>query len=152
MVRFQVQSPVLVDKEKIVTINAISQSGEFYLKSPDKESTRIVPRQQNQNFKFSLNNINVPGIYHLMARDQIIASIPANPETYAIHQSFMDLNNVEELESVQIFSENDEFEESILQARFGSELWKFFIFFVLLLLGIELYIIKKMEGRIKKSE
>ena len=81
-----------------------------------------------------------------------IASIPANPETYAIHQSFMDLNNVEELESVQIFSENDEFEESILQARFGSELWKFFIFFVLLLLGIELYIIKKMEGRIKKSE
>jgi len=147
----QIQTPTMVEREKIVTINDISPSGNFYLKSPGGEKNRIVPRQMNQNFKFNLNNIKVPGLYHIFAGENIISSIPANAETHAIHQPIMDLDSIGEVESVQIFSENDDFEEAIIQARFGSELWKIFIFLALLFMGLELFFIKKMEGKVKKQ-
>ena len=73
-----------------------------------------------------------------------------NAEIHAIHKPYMDLGRFEILENVRIFSEVDKFEEAIIQARFGSELWKLFIILVLVLIGLELFVIKKMEGKGQK--
>jgi hypothetical protein len=100
--------------------------------------------------QFHLNNLKTPGLYHILAGETTISSIPANPETQAIHQPFMDLDEFKNLDNVQIFSEKDNFEEAIIEARFGSELWKLCIIFTLIFLSLELLIIKKMEGRVKK--
>jgi hypothetical protein len=147
----QFQSPTIVGKKKSITINYVSQSGDFYLQSPDGEKNRIIPEQRDQSLQFLLNNIKVPGMYNILAGNEIIYSIPANAETYAIHQPFIKLDQIEELETVQIFSENENFEDAIIQARFGTELWKFFVFLALIFLGIELFFIKKMEGKAKKA-
>jgi hypothetical protein len=147
----QIQTSVLVEREKTVMLNYASQSGDFFLKLPDGEKNRIVPQQLDQVLQFRLNNIKNPGLYHLIAGDNIISAVPANVETYAIHNSYMDLDEIVGLSSVRMFSENDNFEEAIIQARFGSELWKLFIILALIFLGMELFIIKKMEGRIQKT-
>ena len=146
----QIQTSATVEQDQIVDINYTLQTGEFFIKSPDGEKTRIVPQQRDQVLQFNLNNIQRPGIYHIMAGENIIYSIPANAQTYAIHQPFMDLDEIDKHETVQLFSENDNFEDAIIQARFGSELWKLFIILALLFIGIELFIIKKMEGRVKR--
>jgi hypothetical protein len=147
----QVQSSSIVEKDKTVTLNYVSQSGDFYLKLPDGEKNRIVPQQQDQTLQFRLNNNKYPGLYHLLAGDKIISSVPVNAETYAIHQPFTDIDEFKDLKTVQMFSEDDNFEEAIIQARFGSELWKLFIILALIFLGMELFVIKKMEGKSKKS-
>jgi hypothetical protein len=148
----QVQSSTLVEKEKIVTINYASHTGDFYLKLPDGEKNRIVPRQQNQNLHFHMNNLKIPGLYHILAGDNTISTIPVNAEIHAIHQPYIDLEKIEKIETVRIFSEKDNFEEAIIQARFGFELWKLFIILALLLMGVELFIIKKMEGKVQKMK
>jgi hypothetical protein len=148
----QVQSSTIVEKEKTVMLNYVSQSGDFYLKLPDGEKNRIVPQQQDHVLKFRLNNIKFPGLYHLLAGEKIISSVPANVETHAIHNPFTDLDEIKDLKTVQMFSENDNFEEAIIQARFGSELWKLFIILTLVFLGMELFVIKKMEGKINKTK
>jgi hypothetical protein len=146
----QVQSSTLVEQEKIVVMNYISNTAEFYLKSPDGEKNRIVPRQQNENLQFHLNNLNIPGLYHISAGENTISTIPVNAQTQALHQPYIDLDRYKNLETVRIFSEAENFEEAIIQARFGSELWKLFIILALLLIVLELFIIKKMEGKVQK--
>jgi len=146
----QIQSSIVVEQEKIVSMNYLSNAGEFYLKSPDGEKNRIVPRQQNQNLHFRLNNLKIPGLYQLFAGEKSISTIPVNANIKAIVNPYIDLDKLSDLETVRVFSENDNFEEEIIQARFGSELWKLFIFLALLLIGAELFIIKKMEGRVDK--
>jgi hypothetical protein len=147
----QVQSPAIIGMEKNIMMNYISQSGEFYLKSPEGEKNRIVPQQRDQFLHFKMSNLSQPGLYHLFAGENIIYSIPTNVESYAIHQPLINLEQITDLETVELFSEEDNFEETIIQARFGTELWKFLIVFALLLLGLELFIIKKMEGKVNKS-
>jgi len=148
----QIQSSIVVEQEKIVTMNYVSNAGEFYLKLPDGEKNRIVPRQQNQNLHFHLNNLKIPGLYQIFAGDKSISTTPVNAEIKSLVNPFIYLDKLNNLESVRIFSENDNFEEEIIQARFGSELWKLFIFLALLLIGAELFIIKKMEGRVGKMK
>jgi len=148
----QIQSSSFVEQEKFVTLNYISNAGEFYLKSPDGEKNRIVPRQQNQNLNFHLNNLKIPGLYQIFAGEKSISTIPVNAYIKAIKDPYIDLEKLNNLESIRIFSEDDNFEEEIIQARFGSELWKILIFLALLLIGAELLVIKKMEGRVKKNK
>ena len=133
-------------------MNYVSNTGEFYLKSPDGEKNRIVPRQQNQNLHFQLNNLKIPGLYQIFAGEKLISTTPVNAEIKALVNPYINLDKFNELEAVRIFSENDNFEEEIIQARFGSELWKLFIFLALLLIGAELFVIKKMEGRVGKMK
>jgi hypothetical protein len=147
----QFQSSTVVEKKKSIAINYVSQSGDFFLQSPDGEKTHIIPQQRDQSLQFLLNNLKVPGIYNILAGNEIIYSVPTNAETYAIHQPFIKLDQIEELDTVQIFSENENFEDTIIQARFGTELWKIFIILALIFLGIELFFIKKMEGKAKKT-
>ena len=146
----QIQLPTLVEQEKIVTVNYVSDSGEFYLKSPDGEKNRIVPVQENQNLHFHMNNLKIPGLYQISAGEKSISIIPVNASANAIHKPYIDLEKFDNLEMVRIFTEKDNFEEEIIQARFGSELWKLFIILALLLIGVELFVIKKMEGKVKK--
>jgi hypothetical protein len=148
----QTQHSTIVEQNKIVSLNYISQSGDFYLKSPDGDINRIVPEQIDQNLQFQLSNIELPGLYQIMAGEAPIISIPANVESYAIHQPSLDLDLITNIENVRLFNEYENFEEAVIQARFGSELWKFLIFLTLLFLGAELFLIKKMEGKVKQKE
>jgi hypothetical protein len=148
----QIQSSVVVEQEKIITMNYVSNAGDFYLKLPDGEKSRIVPRQQNQNLHFHLSNLKTPGLYQIFAGERSISTTPVNAEIKAIVNPYMDLDKFNDLKTIRIYSENDNFEEEIIQARFGSELWKLFIVIALLLIGAELVIIKKMEGRVGKMK
>jgi hypothetical protein len=148
----QIQSSVVVEQEKIITMNYVSNAGDFYLKLPDGEKSRIVPRQQNQNLHFHLKNLKTPGLYQIFAGERSISTTPVNAEIKAIVNPYMDLDKFNDLKTIRIYSENDNFEEEIIQARFGSELWKLFIVIALLLIGAELFIIKKMEGRVGKMK
>jgi hypothetical protein len=147
----QINSPAIVGMEKNIKLNYLSKSGEFYLQSPEGEKNLIVPQQQDQFLNFKMNNLSYPGMYHLFAGEDLIYSIPTNVESFAIHKPIMNMEQISNLETVELFSEDDNYEEAITQARFGSELWKIFIVLSLLLLGFELFFIKKMEGRVDKT-
>jgi hypothetical protein len=148
----QVQTSTIVENEQTVVLNQVSQTGEFYLKLPNGEKNRIVPQPQDQRLQFHLKNIKEPGLYHLQAGEKIISSVPVNVETNAIHQTFIDLESITNQETVQLFSETDNYEDAIIQARFGFELWKILVILALIFLVLELFVIKKMEGKVSTSE
>ncbi len=143
----QIQSSVYAESAKTLSINLVTEAGEFYLLQPNGEKDRVIPTPVNQLYQFQLAQLNTPGIYQLFADKKAISAIPVNANTSSLNEPFVEINHLDDLEYVRIFSEDEMIEKSILEARFGSELWRLFIIFVLILLLFELFFIKKMEGK-----
>jgi hypothetical protein len=60
-------------------------------------------------------------------------------------------HNLDELDSrhdnIQLISENENVNEKVKEARFGEEIWKYVVAFALLILFLEGFVVKKIEGK-----
>ena len=74
-----------------------------------------------------------------------IKTISVNVSNYSYPFINMDELQLQQ-DRINIFMESDEFQASLIQARFGKELWNLFIILVLILIVLEIYVIKKIEG------
>jgi hypothetical protein len=137
-----------VDEERYITINQITNNKNYYLQSPDGEKSIIIPIPDNQNYMIKLTNLKTPGLYKVLSGNDTFSIIPVNIKTQDLFEPFVELDEIEnKFEFVKIFPEGVVFEETIVKARLGSELWKLIIFLALVLLGVELLVIKLMEGK-----
>jgi hypothetical protein len=143
-----IQEPFYAEQEKAFISNQYTSRGEFYLETPDGDKNRISPRALDQNLVFNLTQLYLPGLYKIETGKRVISIIPVNADTRALSRSFVKLDEIVRYgQMVNIFSERDAFESEILEARFGTEIWKLFVFIALILIIIELLNIKKMEGK-----
>jgi hypothetical protein len=144
----QIQSSIVVENEKILSVRQITNAGDFYMQIPDGEKSTIIPHRYDQNYLFHLTHLAQPGLYKIWSGNDILSTIPVNVNTDVLFELSLDLEALDnKFEKIQIYSERDAFEKEINETRFGSELWKFFIVLSLLLLAVELFFIKKMEGK-----
>ena len=147
-----VQSSVYVESEKLILSNLVTDAAEFFLIQPNGEKNRVIPTPVNQQYQFRLAQLSSPGIYQLFSDKTIISTIPVNVNTKSLNEPFVEISQLNNFDNIRTFSEEEPIEKSILEARFGSELWKAFIMFALILLLIELFFIKKMEGKREENQ
>ncbi len=144
----QIQPSIVVENEKILSVRQITNAADFYMQIPDGEKNTIIPHRYDQNYRFHLTQLEQPGLYKIWAGNDLVSTIPVNVDTDVLFEPSLDLEALDNnFEKIQIYSEQDVFEKEISKTRFGSELWKFFIILSLLLLAVELFFIKKMEGK-----
>ena len=55
---------------------------------------------------------------------------------------------VDEYNNIELIDEGDNINEKVKEARFGEEIWKYIIALALIILLIEGFVVKKIEGRI----
>jgi hypothetical protein len=145
----QMNKPVKMGEENIVILNQIENKKEYFLESPNGEVNRIVPETEEHNLIFKLKHFYIPGQYLLFTEKPKFAIISANISSNSINLPFVDVYQLTKtIPYLKIFSENQNFYSDIYEARTGKELWKIFILFALLCLFIELFLVKKIEGKI----
>ncbi len=101
-----------------------------------------------------------PGIYSIFARstpggEEVVDRFAVNINPADIDPQKMDLTEVEsKLAGLGFFYINpqDDMEKSILQSRYGKELWKTFLWIALGLLGLEMYMSRSRKKDMVKEE
>ena len=140
-----------VGKERIVVTKNHRSSSKFYIQDSEGEKSTILPKIIDQTYQFKLFKLNKPGLYQIQAENQLISIIPVNCNISRINEPYIDLRSMTEtIPLIKIFTEDQEFTESIRQARFGMELWKLCVILSLCLIVAELFFIKNMEGKRRK--
>jgi hypothetical protein len=142
-------SSLKVAEKKTISIFHPFDDRRFYLELPDAEMQTITPTRIGQEYQFALNQLSQPGIYQIKtAEKKVTFAIAVNCQINYLFEPYINLREIAgSLKSIRIFSEGDSFESEIVKARFGTELWKIFILFALIFLGLELMIIRLMQGR-----
>ena len=99
------------------------------------------------NSFINLNSFNKPGNYKVEENSKTLSIISANVDA----QKIVKTADIEKLsnkyENISIIYENENMLDSIKQARFGEELWKYAIVISIIFLLLESIIVKKIEGK-----
>jgi hypothetical protein len=130
--------------EIMITFDQTSYDN-FELMRPDGIRNRIAPVSFDPQITLILDQLDSPGQYSLVAGDNQFRSISVNVPSKDIVQNKVDFRAYSK--NVNIFNEDMQFLETVLQARVGIELWKWALIASLLFIIIEIALIKKTEGK-----
>ena len=142
------KNQVIVGNDIVYTTERNISTSEYHLISPNGEKIRISPIFSGTQLTFDLQYLNVPGIYTIQQGSKILAAISANVDAKKLGNFS---HNLDELDSrhdnIQLISENENVNEKVKEARFGEEIWKYVVAFALLILFLESFVVKKIEGK-----
>lgn len=121
----------------------------YDLLSPAGDKSRIMPIFSGSDIAFELQDLNIPGNYEIKQGSEILSVISVNvdAEKLLAEQSSPD-ELVVDVDNVEIIDENENINQKVKEARFGEEIWKYFIALALLILLLESFVVKKIEGKI----
>ena len=143
------KNQVLVGKEVLYTTTRGNGINEFYMVLPNSEKVKISPVYSGKDLTFDLQSLNVPGNYKILQDSEILSVISANVNTKNLDGSLINLDDiVAENDNIQLINEEDNVNEKVMQARFGEEIWKYVVALALLILLLESFVVKKIEGKI----
>lgn len=142
-----IQTPVLSGTRKTISVSSLDGVSSFTLEFPDGEKNQIIPDISSQYLTFYLPHTDIPGLYKISTGSQTVSIIPVNADRRFLYEPYVNTREISDNSNISVLSENAAFEEEIQKSRFGTELWKILIILALLLIGLELLIIKKIEGK-----
>jgi len=120
----------------------------FGLTGPGESEIKLTPQFKGADVLLRVENIEQPGNYLILQNEQVLSIFSVNPW---MEESLMDFYNGDELRNLfkDIFVINDlaQAEETILQSRFGKELWKHLLFLAIVLLLIEMAVARTGSKR-----
>lgn len=117
---------------------------------PSGKVVRINPQLRGSELKLAFEQVEEKGFYRFLVNEKPLKTFAVNfPPTESKLEFFSksDLENFIDGEFLWVVNEDASLEESILQSRFGFELWKYFLILTLILLVAETLI-----GRNRKLE
>ena len=132
--------PVRIDKLTFPLVEVFSPNGE------DK-----INLQNNSNDILNYNFTSTPGIYNFYNNGNLLSTISVNVDRKESNLTKIDNNTLEAFyenlfsNNYLIFNSDENYLEQISQARFGTELWKYFIIIVILLSLIEMYMARSTK-------
>ena len=157
----------LSSKEREENVFIAGEEVNLNLKNVNVSQLKIVKPDKSEEFinlsdnagrdYFVYSNTNISGAYKFYSRDKLIEDISINPDPteskteYASESEFEDyLNNIKFNGQYVAIDKESNITEKILQARFGSELWRYFLLIAIILALIEMTIArnakKDLEG------
>ena len=136
-----------------VNINVSNQSlPQIKIEKPNKSDEYINLKDQNNPNFITYYNTSLPGNYHVYSREKIIDdfSVNANPlesvTKYITDSEFKDYLNKINFKGHYIrVDKKDDPAKIILKSRFGSELWKYFLFIALTLALVEMMVARNSK-------
>jgi Aerotolerance regulator N-terminal/von Willebrand factor type A domain len=136
-----------------VNINVSNQNfPQIKIVKPNKSEEYINLNGQNNSNYISYNNTNLPGEYHVYSGDKIIEDFTVNTDPlesvtkYTTNDEFQDyLNKINFKGHCIKVDKKDDPVKVILQSRFGSELWKYFIFIALIMALTEMFVARNSK-------
>jgi uncharacterized membrane protein len=139
----------------IVDINVANKSiSRINIKRPDDTEEFINPDDISGNY-LTYGNTNVTGIFRVFSGEQLIDEIPVNHDPLeSVTASTNDKEFNDYLARVNFkgthlsIDKNENPVEVVLQARFGSELWKIFILAAIIVALIEMLVARNIKKEI----
>ena len=139
--------------ESSINIDVSNQSlPQIKIDKPNKSEEYINLNEQNIPSYITYNNTNLPGNYLVYSGDKIIDdfAINANPlesvTKYLNDDEFRKyLDKIDFKGNFIGVGKQDDPAKIIMQSRFGSELWKYFLFIALILALIEMIIARSSK-------
>jgi hypothetical protein len=121
---------------------------EFNILSSEGKQKKVVPDVIGNKSIFIFDNLDQPGNYALIAGENQITTFSINVDTKSLTLPSIDINNLmDNNEEILLFEEQENFETAIRVARYGQEYWQTLILLALMLFVVEIFVIKKIEGR-----
>jgi len=121
---------------------------------PDKSEEFInLDTNMKSNF-WKYKNTDLIGVYKFYSEDKLInaAAVNVNLEESNLKQiapdDFESLIKQNGFTGVILNMDNNNYKEEIIQARYGSELWKLFLIIALILALIEMYVAKSAKNEL----
>ena len=139
--------PVEISKLTFPLVNVISPNGENKINLQNNSSDIL-------NYYFT----DLPGIYKFYNNGNLLSSVSVNVDRKESNLTKID-NSVLETVYENLFAHNyltftpdENYFDQITQARFGTELWKYFLIIVILLSLIEMYVARSTKKDIMTLE
>jgi hypothetical protein len=132
------------------------------LVNPQMKKIAIQPSFLTDKLILRIDNTDYPGIYNIFAsasfssgREELVDRFAVNIDPKDSDPQKIDKPQVaEKLQALSFFYINpqDDVEKSILQSRYGKELWKTFLWIAFGLLALEMYLARSRKKEMVKEE
>jgi hypothetical protein len=134
-----------------LTISESQQAGVFELSAPSGSSYRLTPKSLSTGLTFLLDDLDEPGVYTLSSTGKPFRTVAMN-----IDQDESRMEKVDEKERdafylatglahPNILSRTANVQQTVAEARFGIELWKFMVGLAILCAVIEMLIARERK-------
>jgi hypothetical protein len=143
----------LVGEKFDVSATTTTASDKFIIKNPNGDEEFLKPRPIRNGVLLSVEQTAMPGTYEITKNGQTLKKLSVNLdplesdltriETADIEQFFKRLGV--DARNITFLNRDANFEEAVLQSRYGMELWKYCLLFALLLAVIEMLVAR--EGK-----
>lgn len=120
---------------------------DLYIKSADSEKIKIITDLNSSKIILDPHTIQIPGNYKLYTDAKELSTISVNAGTASLLPPYPELQDLAgSLPAGRLIQEDDDLAEIVRENRSGIELFNVLIFLVIITLGIEIALIKSIEG------
>lgn len=128
-----------------ITLPDLSLDEEYTIFSPKSETYEVIPQQSAKGLQINLNDLQMPGHYIIKKNNRFAQAFSVNITSKELRRPYVDFetlsNNVIKTDT------NSDLVEVIRSARIGQELWFMFLILALLMLMLEIFLVKRIEGQ-----
>ena len=117
-----------------------------YHTQPDDSKEIII---SDDNNTFSIEKLKLPGYHHLETEEITFDLAAVNVATEELQSQFIDIETIHKMlpEHIKVINMNDTMMTDIMQARMGIELWRYFLYALILFLIIEMVLSNAKKQR-----
>ena len=136
-------------------LDPIFSGREIKLVDPENLETFLAPIIQKDKLMVKLQGTDKPGIYEIRTKEEVVDRFAVNIDPKDSDLEKIEKSEIEKkLEGLSLFYLNphDDIEKTILQSRYGKELWKTFLWIAVGLLALEMYLAKSRKKDIVTEE
>lgn len=119
---------------------------------PDKSEVFVHPDSVNVSGKLRFADTDIPGVYQFISNDAVANIAVVNVDPAESNSEYIDIDEFKsELNESGITNEvieiepGDNYSEKISQARFGVELWRYFLIAALILALVEMFVARNTK-------
>lgn len=126
--------------------------GAVQLITPDNRSYKIAGVEMTGQFIYDCRPADVPGIYRLKSNGRLVDLFPVNlplPESDLTSAGFDRLEEALGFDDSEVIPYDKPFAAFISEARFGRELWKLFLWAVVVIMAVEMLLSREGEVEAK---
>ncbi len=142
----------LVNEEILGSISSVNEEANFKMETPDGNSEKLKIEIDEGKYQIRFKRTDLPGIYRLFSDEKVMDKWAINSSPDESGHAMLPDKEFSELigEDHLIFIKgSNPSREEISSARYGKELWKYFIAFVLILLCVEMWIAREPGGKVR---
>ncbi len=128
-----------------ITLPDLSLYDEYTISSPKSDTYNVLPQQSAKGLQINLDNLQMPGHYIIQKNNRFAQAFSVNITSKELRRPYVDFEKLSD--NIIKTDTNSDLIEVIRSARMGQEFWFMFLILALLMLLLEVFLIKRIEGQ-----